>query len=551
MLLADSDNMYLHYWYDDYKGTWTAVDFNQKKQQILLEQKSKFYKNKQDVVTGDDPNKKDYERTLEIFLGDKAQAERERLFSQALGGKSVGAFLHDVKQSGLVAGSTNSYSSLSTGLRNGTIDLSDIVNTTQKFLTQLNKNLDETFNRLFKGANWESYKKNVVEKYIETKSLEKSTSSEIGIKILEDFKRRNEKKFIKMDVEKNPSFTAGIDSSLQQIALIAAGLGSAKDTSAFKSDSSYFSAVGSLMAGLMTEVANEGLELIATDVENKVANGIIAEELKKINISPVIGGAFSCGVEYVKDPKIEEDSKDANRNLSKSTSDTRAVYVVRNGNGYFTLDYGINVKNYQVKGKSPEFRHVKLKMKDSISFMKALENGSLGEKGTGFYSYLFNLAGGHPEKRKNKVGTSGPELTERWKELVKLVSLNGLLMAITGLGSGEDNSMILTVNGYPFKIDEVLNKVLLDTDKTDVLVKSKIRNRGPLMEMNKWRRYDDPTKVGRAKHFDPIHSKTDRMNQESASIAAQTRSSEAITSIYDALQSAKITIDLNFYFSKL
>ena len=46
MLLADSDNMYLHYWYDDYKGTWTAVDFNQKKQQILLEQKSKFYKNK-------------------------------------------------------------------------------------------------------------------------------------------------------------------------------------------------------------------------------------------------------------------------------------------------------------------------------------------------------------------------------------------------------------------------------------------------------------------------------------------------------------------------
>ena len=65
-----------------------------------------------------------------------------------------------------------------------------------------------------------------------------------------------------MDVGKNPSFTAGIDSSLQQIALIASGLEYAKNTNAFKSDSSYFSAVGSLMAGLMSEVANEGLEFV-------------------------------------------------------------------------------------------------------------------------------------------------------------------------------------------------------------------------------------------------------------------------------------------------
>ena len=43
------------------------------------------------------------------------------------------------------------------------------------------------------------------------------------------------------------------------------------------------------------------------------------------------------------------------------------------------------------------------------------------------------------------------------------------------------------------------------------------------MEMNKWRKYDDPTKAGRAKHCDPIHSKTDRMNQKIASIAAQTK----------------------------
>lgn len=557
MLLSESlestaNRTYLHYWYDDYESSqWRSYDFNAKKREIITEQLARFQTVKQEAFsTSGNVSKKDYEKTLEIFLGKNTQEERQKIFSGKLGRKSASDFLHDVKLSGFEDIGTGSYGAFSKGLKKGTVDLSNITSTTQTFLDRLNKNLDEVFNQLFTGNTWQKYKNDVVQSYVKSKGKTTPTS-ETGLQILKDFEEEaSSKQFVKivdttLTDSKGKAYDSAIQSSLKKLAGIAAGMELAQGTSAYQGDSSYFTQVSNLVAGLMTNVAGSGLEVIVKDAEENVCDGVVASELEKLGfeIHSVGNGVINCGTSIIKDPTISQDAQEKTKSAHKSTADVRVSYEVSNGQGYISIDYGINVKNYQVTELASGVKRVDIKLKDGITFMDALEGGSLGFRGSGFYTYLYNLAGGHPETRKNRSGTTGPQLTAKWLELVNLVTVNGLFMALVGANTKYDRSLILMVNGIPYTMDEVLNKALNEADRTKTNFSGKVRYRGLLEQMNYWRSNTTGEggkgSRGRATHNSKYYD-TEK---------AKFRSQQAIMDIHSSLQEAKLKIYLNFYFS--
>ena len=541
---------YLHYWYDDYESSpWKEMDFNAKKKQIVTEQLARFSEIKKKSFSSKDISKEDYEKTLEIFLGKNTQQERKQIFEGRLG-MSAKDFLIDVKNSGFNV-RTGSYQAFNNALKAGEVDLSSIAETTQTYINKLNENLDTTFNKLFTGNTWKKYKEDVISSYLKSKG-EETPTSETGLELLEEFKSEaGRRQFIKLSdtllTDKNGNaYDSVIQGSLKQLAGIAAGLELAGGSAAYTGDSSYFKEMARIVPGLMTNVAGSGLEVVVADAEENICDGVITSQLEKLGfkVQSIGNGVITCGTSVIQDPAITQDSKGKDKSLHRSTADVRVSYEVSNGQGKMTIDYGINVKNYQtIRTNADGIKYVDLKIKDGISFMDALQYGELGFRGSGFYTYLYNLAGGHPETRKNKNGTTGPELTQRWKELVELATLNGLLAGLVGSGTDYDRNLILMINGTPYTMDEVLNKVLNDKDETNAHFVGKARYRGPLMDLNYWRS-DTTGNDGKGSKGRQTHN-----TKKYDTAVAKHRSQQAIQDIHRSLEETKLKIYLKFFLS--
>lgn len=556
-LLLDSNKIYLHYWYDDYKGKSlqlagdTTQRFTSEKNRIKEEQLKSFRDLKMSALsyTGD-KSKIDFEEMAEIFFGKEAMNKRYQIFNARLEGISVANFLKSIKSSGFNEVGNGSMQSFITNVKKGNVDLSDITNTTQRFLDALNNNLSETFNKLFKGDTWEEYKKDVVKEYIATKGLSNASSGSIGMQILEDFKQDNRDVFVELpDIHTKMNYDKVIQSSLKQLAMIETGLSLGSTTGQYKGDSSYFREVSRLVSGLLTNVAGSGFEYMQSQIETEaLLDGVVLKQLKikGFDATTAKANSVACGTATIPDPKVDKAIANGKRTEHRSTADTQATFSISDGDGILTVTYGGNIKNYQGVNTKTKGRHLNLKIKDRIPFLDALEYGTLGFAGSGFYTYLLNVAGGHPENRKSKSGTSGPELTQAWKEIVDLATINGMFHALAGTGSKGDSCVIVIINGIPYTVGEVIEKMFNEKDPTSANFSSKVRYRNNFMALNYWRTEENHEKKGRAKHMNK-NSENDRRSTE----AAKARSLAATRDIYQALAESKITIYLNFFSAKM
>ena len=211
------------------------------------------------------------------------------------------------------------------------------------------------------------------------------------------------------------------------------------------------------------------------------------------------------------------------KDMSLSDHVSKADVTVTLTENGVVVNYGLSVKEFKPASSDTKGTVGKVTIQDSTSF---LESANRAFSGNGI-AYMYNLAGGHGNSNVNLEGAetySNADLNSMWEELKRTVVISNFLYYLVGLP--KENVYFLVGNKKVYDMSDIIDSVI---GKPELLSNDfKMVSRETMMRSNRWVNGTEGTAGTNP-------------NKEDAG----TRSNNAISSINNYLEKAKITISLS------
>lgn len=522
--MAAIDN-YLHYWFSN--SGMTLADLSDEKRKSITWDLLLQFQDRQDLMMKKSTDLEEAEKVMSFLMGDQMNTKRQELFNSS-GGNNNGPRLsglgnYTYKQLGYV--SPQEIQALVDELANGLDD----------FITHFENFLDSAYNSLMRGGNFETYAASVINEFINSNGRSNLSQSELRSQIISGILTHNGLQKLKIPMHQLTG-QSSLDTALRNLTLLAYALPelksgntsynwSTKRKAGGTTDSlgQILSILGGKIDGSFSSVVGIGGEIAALKAEETGAKEILSRMgYPTIGVSgTVVGGNNITVIKKTKqDSKADENQTETIQ--SRSTSDVN-IKVTANG---VVIEYGMSVKTYQPSNASGLVGSVKIV--DETPFLVAAHKANFSDY------YLVNLAAAHGSGGRDFSIKNG-DLENSWNQLVEQVTLQNFLDFVAGsIADNQDNVLFLVINGQAFSISYILSQLMSNNLSLTSSLKKENNyqlNRDSLMKLNKWKY---------------IKGSKSRGKSGWSKDAAYERSSEGWSGVIGALQTAKLTVDLNF-----
>lgn len=519
---------YLHYYFAhaDMYSSFGSADYNAAKQkEILMQQKRLFDLNRQKNMSQLDTQK--FGSAIEFLMGNSGESRvvRENVYNQSSSANTPVPINFDVD--GMSIGSLGSKGKAALAKAQeiaSNIDLfnNGLTNALNQAVTLVNDNLD-------------NYKSKIIQSYVQAKGLSSDlSSSELAQKIIQDFLTHNGLSFLK-------DSSSSLTTVLNKLTLLAAalpefksGMGSSfkynsdskRTMKSISSDAEFISVLAGKCSGLWNNIKGSAGEMAVLQgelaVSKRAARGFADAQAEITGNKRVSGGQWA---NISKQTKVNDSMTEFLKLKDMSLSDhvSKADVTVTLTENGVVVNYGLSVKEFKPASSDTKGTVGKVTIQDSTSF---LESANRAFSGNGI-AYMYNLAGGHGNSNVNLEGAetySNADLNSMWEELKRTVVISNFLYYLVGLP--KENVYFLVGNKKVYDMSDIIDSVI---GKPELLSNDfKMVSRETMMRSNRW-----------------VNGTEGIAGTNQNKKDAETRSKNAISSINNYLEKAKITISLS------
>lgn len=469
---------YLHYYFGNYlRDNPEDLSYISRGKRVELIQRQVSLLKARNKAIQDMESTNEFGNLLDMFSGEAARSTMEEVY---MGLSHSAPQIQGVEISSIANMSVENISKKIVADAN---NLSDII---IDFYNSLLSRLEGAYKLLNSSEAFDAFQERIIQEYCNNNHIPESNAA---AQILQDF--------LSSEGLKSVKGSSALETYIQRLSLMAYSLASFEGgpvsygttrggTGTASTLPEFFKIISQKTTGLWNNVIGRVGEMAsAAGYEQVVAKA--AKEFNKLDFEidslagfdEVTGNSWlECSINKTGQLHLPEETTV----FQTSTKDVN----IRVTNGLVHADYGVTVKDYKMK-KNAKYQTIRLG--SSLSFLDAYN------KVYGKNDLVYSLAAGHgTDSRANDSALllSDASLDKYWNDLVAITVAGSVLDTLAG--TPQENTVVLSVNGQLFSIEEVMEQVaqsVLGEDSAMSATGSLLGlKRSELLEDNRWYKPD-------------------------------------------------------------